>query len=100
MEFANAGERPAGVPRRAAMGHAEPFHLKIVGVGNDSGGSSISSATSVFRRPESKHPEIQLVTGAGPGVDDGFWKPRLGQVQERHTCDIVDEHYYRPPSGF
>jgi alpha-N-arabinofuranosidase len=101
IEFANGPVTSPWGARRAAMGHPEPFHLKIVGVGNEQWGEQYFERYTLFQAAlKAKHPEIQFVTGAGPGVDDGFWKLAWDKFRNGTPADIVDEHYYRPPQWF
>ena len=101
IEFANGPVASSWGARRAAMGHPEPFHLKIVGVGNEQWGDQYFERYTIFQAAlKAKHPEIQVVTGAGPGVDDGFWKLAWDKFTNGTPADIVDEHYYRPPQWF
>jgi alpha-L-arabinofuranosidase len=101
VEFANGpADSPWGA-KRAAMGHPEPFHLKMLGVGNEQWGEDYFARYEVFARAlKAKHPEIQLVTTAGPGVDDGHWRLAWEKFRAGTPGDIVDEHYYRPPQWF
>ena len=83
------------------MGHPEPFNLKYLGVGNEQWGEDYFARYRIFQAAlKAKHPEIQLVTAAGPGVDDGFWKLAWDKFRSGTPADIVDEHYYRPPQWF
>ncbi len=101
VEFAQG---PASSPwgaKRAAMGHPEPFHLKYLGVGNEQWGEDYFARYPIFQRAlKAKYPELQLVTTAGPGVDDGSWKLAWDKFRGGTPADIVDEHYYRPPQWF
>ena len=100
VEFANG---PASSPwgaRRAALGHPAPFHLKFLGIGNEQWGQPYFDRYPVFHRAlKVAHPEIQLVSSAGP-AESGEWFdfawPRLRAL----PADIVDEHYYMPPQWF
>jgi alpha-N-arabinofuranosidase len=101
IEFANGSVTSPWGARRAAMGHPEPFHLKIIGVGNEQWGEQYFERYKIFQAAlKARHPEIQIVTGAGPGVDDGFWKLAWNKFMNGTPADIVDEHYYRPPQWF
>jgi alpha-L-arabinofuranosidase len=101
IEFANGPVTSPWGARRATMGHPEPFRLKILGVGNEQWGEQYFERYKIFQTAlKAKHPEIQLVTGAGPGVDDGFWKLAWDKFMSGTPADIVDEHYYRPPQWF
>jgi alpha-L-arabinofuranosidase len=101
IEFANGpADSPWGA-KRAAMGHPAPFGLKLLGVGNEQWGEEYFARYPVFYRAiKAKHPDIQIVTGAGPGVDDGSWKLAWDKFRSGTPADIVDEHYYRPPQWF
>jgi alpha-L-arabinofuranosidase len=101
IEFANGPATSGWGAQRAAMGHPEPFHLKYLGVGNEQWGEDYFARYRIFQAAlKAKHPEIQLVTPAGPGVDDGFWKLAWDKFRSGTPADIVDEHYYRPPQWF
>ena len=100
IEFANGGESTEWGRKRAAMGHPAPFNLKYVGIGNEQWGPDYVARYAEFQRVlRAKHPEIGLVAAAGPGADgerfDYLWKEL-----RRLETDLVDEHYYRPPSWF
>ncbi len=100
IEFANG---PAASPwgaRRTAMGHPEPFHLKMLGVGNEQWGPQYIERLARFVKVlKEKHPEIALVASAGPlPADERFqflW-PKFRELK----MDIVDEHCYAPPLWF
>jgi alpha-L-arabinofuranosidase len=101
IEFANGPVTGGWGAQRAAMGHPEPFHLKYLGVGNEQWGEDYFARYKIFQAAlKAKHPELQLVTPAGPGVDDVFWKLAWDKFRSGTPADIVDEHYYRPPQWF
>jgi alpha-L-arabinofuranosidase len=100
IEFANG---PAASPwgaKRAAMGHPKPFGMKFLGVGNEQWGPQYVERYETFARAlKAKHPEIQLISSAGPDPDGDkfeFLWPKLRALK----ADVVDEHYYRPPGWF
>lgn len=101
IEFANGpADSPWGA-RRAAMGHPAPFKLKLLGVGNEQWGEEYFARYPLFHAAiKARHPEIRIVTSAGPGVDDGHWKLAWDKFRGGTPADIVDEHYYRPPQWF
>jgi alpha-L-arabinofuranosidase len=101
IEFANGPVTSPWGSRRAAMGHPQPFGLKMLGVGNEQWGEEYFARYRIFAAAlKQKHPEIQLVSGAGPGVDDGSWQLAWDQFRGGTPADVVDEHYYRPPQWF
>jgi len=101
IEFANGpADSPWGA-KRAAMGHAEPFHLKYLGVGNEQWGEEYFARYPIFQAAlKARHPAINLVSSSGPGVDDASWQLAWNKFRSGTPADIVDEHYYRPPQWF
>lgn len=101
VEFANGSTTSEWGAKRAAMGHPEPFNLKYLGVGNEQWGEDYFDRYKIFQAAlKAKYPTLQLVTTAGPGVDDGHWKLAWDKFKSGTPADVVDEHYYRPPQWF
>jgi alpha-N-arabinofuranosidase len=100
IEFANGPATSEWGAKRAAMGHPEPFHLKMMGVGNEQWGQQyIDRYTKFAEAIKTKYPDIQLVSAAGPSPDDDRFKFAWPKLRELHA-DIVDEHCYANPSWF
>lgn len=100
VEFANGPVESVWGAKRAALGHPEPFHLKMLGVGNEQWGSNYIAHFIPFQIAlKSKYPDIQLVSAAGPDPGDERFKYAWNQFRELHA-DIVDEHCYANPSWF
>ena len=100
IEFANgSAESPWGA-RRAAMGHPAPFGLKMLGIGNEQWGPQYIERYKRFAQVlKAKHPEIALISSAGPSPADerfDFLWPKLRELQ----ADVVDEHCYANPTWF
>lgn len=100
IEFANGPVTSPWGAKRAAMGHPAPFHLKLLGIGNEQWGPQYLERYAVFHRVlKQKHPEITLVSSAGPQPDDErfhFLWPKLREL----GADLVDEHCYASPNWF
>jgi len=100
IEFANGAVTTPWGKRRADMGHPAPFNLKLIGVGNEQWGPQYVERYTVFHKIlKAKHPEIRLVSSAGPfpdGKEFDFLWPKMREI----GADLVDEHYYRAPSWF
>lgn len=100
IEFANGAVTSPWGARRAAMGHPEPFHVKLLGVGNEQSGPQYIERYEAFAKVLSeRHPEIELVSGAGPFPGDAHFRfagPRLRKL----GADVVDEHCYAMPDWF
>ena len=100
IEFANGPATSPWGKLRAQMGHPAPFHLEMIGVGNEQWGPRYLERYKVFAAAlKAKHPEIKLVVSAGPAPAgepfDSMWS-NWRQLKP----DIVDEHYYMAPDWF
>lgn len=100
IEFANGPVTSTWGAKRAAMGHPAPFHMKLLGVGNEQWGQEyIDRYTKFAQVLKEKHPEIALVSAAGPSPDDSRFKFAWDKL--RHlNADIIDEHSYAVPEWF
>ena len=100
IEFANG---PADSPwgkLRAQMGHPAPFHLEMIGVGNEQWGPRYLERYKVFADAlKAKHPEIKLVAGAGPAPAGEPFETMWANWRQLKP-DFVDEHYYMAPEWF
>jgi len=100
IEFANGPATSSWGAKRAAMGHPEPFHMKMMGVGNEQWGQQyIDRYTKFAAAIKEKYPDIQLVTAAGPDPADDRFKFAWSKLRELHA-DIIDEHSYALPEWF
>jgi alpha-L-arabinofuranosidase len=100
IEFANGPADSVWGAKRAAMGHPAPFHMAMMGVGNEQWGPQYIERYAAFAKVfKEKHPEIMLVTDSGPSPADErfqFLWPKLRELK----ADIVDEHCYDLPTWF
>lgn len=100
IEFANGPVTSTWGAKRAALGHPEPFNMKLLGIGNEQWGQQYFDRYAVFAEAlKEKHPEIELVSGSGPFPADAHFKfawPLLRGLK----ADIVDEHCYAMPDWF
>ena len=100
IEFANGSSDTTWGGLRTKMGHPAPFHLKMIGVGNEQWGPRYTERFRLFTATlREKHPEIQIVGSAGPSpqgkeFEDGWTAMR------QLKADFVDEHYYAAPQWF
>jgi alpha-N-arabinofuranosidase len=100
IDFANGPVTSPWGKLRAQMGHPEPFHLEMLGVGNEQWGSRYVDRYKVFAAAlKAKHPEIKLVVAAGPSPAGDPFDEMWAHWRELHP-DIVDEHYYMAPDWF
>jgi len=100
IEFANGPATSPWGKVRAQMGHAKPFHLTMIGVGNEQWGQPYVDRYKLFAAAlKAKHPEINLVVAAGP-APSGDQFEFLWSNWRALKADIVDEHYYMNPDWF
>ncbi len=100
IEFANGDTNTKWGKERAALGHAAPFHLKLLGVGNENWGPQYLERLKVFTKAiKEKYPEIKLVNSSGTDPN-GERFDYLNKELRNMNADIIDEHYYRRPEWF
>jgi alpha-N-arabinofuranosidase len=100
VEFANGSTDSKWGKIRAQMGHPAPFNLKMIGIGNEQWGPQYFERYKLFEKAiKAKYPDITLISSSGPQPDDELFKFAVGELKKVNV-DIVDEHYYRPPSWF
>lgn len=100
IEFANGPVTSTWGKLRAEMGHPEPFHLKMIGIGNEQWGTVYPERLELFVKAiRAKYPEIKIVGSSGPSAGgkefDYLW-PKMKRI----GVDLVDEHYYMAPDWF
>jgi len=101
IEFANGPANSVWGAKRAAMGHAKPFNMKLLGIGNEQWGPQYIERYSRFAKVlKEKHPQIQLISAAGPLPEDERFKFIWAKLRELGNADIVDEHCYANPVWF
>lgn len=100
IEFANGDVSTKWGHLRELMGHPAPFNLKLLGVGNEQWGPQYVERYIIFTKAiKAKYPEIELVNSVGPDPDGEKFDFLNDTLRALHA-DILDEHYYRPPSWF
>ena len=100
IEFANGDVSTHWGGLRAAMGHPAPFHLKMMGVGNEQWGPQYIERFTVFSKAiKDRYPDIRLINSVGPDPDGGKFDFLNDTLRKMHA-DILDEHYYRKPDWF
>lgn len=100
IDFANSPVNSEWGKRRARLGHPAPFNLKMIGVGNEQWGPQYIDRYKLFARAlKDKHPEITLVTPAGPSPNDERFQFLWANLRTLNA-DIIDEHYYMDPKWF
>lgn len=103
VEWANGDASTEWGRKRIEQGHKAPFGLKYLGIGNE----DLISPTfeerylMICKAVKEKYPEIKVCGTVGPfyyGSDyDEGWRIA---TQHHGIIDMVDEHYYLPPSWY
>jgi len=100
IEFANGPATSVWGAKRAAMEHPAPFKLKMIGVGNEQWGPQYIERYARFAKAlKERHPEIQLVSSAGPAPADDRFHFAWAKLRDL-DAEIVDEHCYAAPQWF
>jgi alpha-L-arabinofuranosidase len=100
VEFANGDTNTVWGAKRAALGHPAPFHLKLLGVGNEQWGQQYIDRYALFAKAlKEKYPDLQLISAAGPSPDDDRFKFAWPKLRALHA-DLIDEHCYAKPDWF
>jgi alpha-L-arabinofuranosidase len=100
IEFANGEVTTKWGKLRADMGHAAPFNMKFIGVGNEQWGPQYIERYQVFEKAiKEKYPNMKIVSGTGPFPEGELFDYAAKQLKDL-KAEIVDEHYYAKPEWF
>lgn len=101
--------------KRAQNGHAQPFNLKYLGIGNENAFAKyydnfeeIKSAVELYAKTNYPGHELHIISSAGPTSNsspqnDGYFSRGLEYAYDRLAQNLpgetlVDEHYYESES--
>ncbi len=100
IEFANGDASTKWGKLRTDLGHPAPFHLKMIGIGNEQWGPQYVDRWKIFTRAiKGKYPDVRIVSALGP-APEGREFDLLNTTFRSLGADILDEHYYAPPKWF
>jgi alpha-L-arabinofuranosidase len=100
IEFANGSPETKWGARRSELGHPAPFHLTLLGIGNENWGPQYAERLALFtRRIKDRYPDLRLVnaTGYSPNLVTFNY---MDSVLRKRQVDIIDEHFYNKPEWF
>jgi alpha-L-arabinofuranosidase len=90
IEYANGPENSVWGGMRAKNGHAKPFNLKYIEIGNENGQAPYAERWPMFVKAiHDKYPDIKLIANEWAGGHPTSPMP-----------EIIDEHYYNNPDWF
>jgi alpha-N-arabinofuranosidase len=100
IEFANGDVDTKWGKVRESLGHPAPFHLKMMGIGNENWGPQYIERLKIFQKAiKSKYPYFKLVVSSGTDPNGDRFDYLNDEVRKIHA-DLIDEHYYRRPEWF
>lgn len=92
VEYANGGADSKWGAARAQAGHATPFNLQLVEIGNENQGSEFQKRYEFIHAAlKAKHPDLTYFA-------DLSWTGRESMRDSKF--DIEDQHYYNSPRWF
>lgn len=101
IEYANGSTDTKWGKVRAEAGHAKPFNLKYIGIGNEDLITDVFEEryTMIVKAVQQKYPNITIIGTVGPfyqGTDyvEGW------ALADKLNLPMVDEHYYNSPGWF
>lgn len=100
IEFANGDSTSTWGKKRAEMGHAKPFNLKFIAVGNEQWDDLYYERLKPFVKAiKAKYPKIQIIGTSGPD-SEGKMFDKGWEAMKAQKADLVDEHFYRNEQWF
>ena len=100
IDFANGNATTKWGRLRSSLGHPKSFDLKYIGIGNEQWDEQYIERYKEFEKVlKSKHPEIKIVSGAGPSASGTLFDYAWSELKKL-SPDLIDEHYYMPPEWF
>ncbi|QSB28793.1 alpha-L-arabinofuranosidase C-terminal domain-containing protein [Flavobacterium sp. CLA17] len=101
IEYANGPVTSVWGKKRAEAGHAKPFNLKYVGIGNEDLISDVFEERyrMIVKAVQEKYPEITIIGTVGPFFEGTDYNEGWAIANDL-KLPIVDEHYYQSPGWF
>lgn len=100
IEFATGDLSTEWGKMRAELGHAKPFNLEYIAIGNEEVGAPFFERYPYFHKAiKEKYPNIKVINSAGPFAAGGEYERGWKSAREDNS-DLIDEHYYMAPEWF
>lgn len=95
IEYANGDVTTEWGAKRAENGHAEPFNMKYLAIGNENWGEIYwRNFDAVYKAVKEKYPEITIISSAGHSGSGEDFDANWATINANYRDTIVDEHYY------
>lgn len=98
IEYANGDPQESPWARlRAEAGHPEPFHLHIIGIGNENFGEDYHAKfQKVHDAVRERYPDMTVILSSG-GFPEGKNFEETWSYAKNSVPDVlIDEHFYKP----
>lgn len=102
IEWANGDAKTTAWGKiRAGAGHAKPFNLKYIGIGNEDLISDVFEERyrMICRAINEKYPDITVIGTTGPFYEGSDYTEGW-RIATEAGIPMVDEHYYNPPGWY
>lgn len=102
IEYANGDPKTSKWARlRAEAGHPEPFHMKMIGIGNENYGADYFEKFTVAKKAvQERYPQMVCVMSSGAFPDGKDFEDTWRIANERFPDVRIDEHYYKSNEWF
>jgi alpha-L-arabinofuranosidase len=100
IEFANGDGSTEWGAKRIAYGHAAPYNLDRISLGNEEYKPEYKANFTQFQDAvKAAYPDVMVIGNTGPD-DQGANFDDLSKFNAARKADFVDEHYYNAPDWF
>ena len=102
IEYANGDpETSKWAKLRADAGHPEPFHLKMIGIGNENYGPDYHEKFSVVKKAvQERWPDMKCILSSGAFPDGEAFEDTWRAAKADFPDVNIDEHFYKSNEWF
>ena len=96
VEYANADANTSyWGALRAANGHAEPFDMEYLAIGNENWGDLyFRNLSAIYQAVHKKYPKLKIITSVGAAAEGTEFENAWAEINANYRKTIADEHYY------
>lgn len=102
IEYANGDPAESHWAKlRAQAGHPKPFHMKMIGIGNENFDADYHEKFDLIKKAiQEKYPDMICVMSAGLSRHEEKMLSCWDMVREKYPDIYLDEHYYKNNEWF
>lgn len=96
VEYANADSNTSyWGALRAANGHAEPFDIEYLAIGNENWGDLyFRNLKAIYKAVHKKYPKLKIITSVGAASEGTDFENAWANINRNYGKTFADEHYY------